>query len=200
MKHSSFSVQTWFMLRYLFWSCTLFILIYFENISPLYILNTLQTSLSIYLTQLWIEILHLPIQVSNEVFTYTHGFKLTIVKECNGLIAFLLLTAAILSYPISLRKQFKCILIAYFLILLGNTIRLDYIVYEIVDSTKNFTFAHEVIGRYGITFYTLLLFYIFVSFSSPCKPISLFSNNCDEIASRGTEKEESLSDEIIDSM
>ena len=181
MKHSSFKFQKWFMLRYLFWSFILFSLLYFEGLSPFYFLNHLQTSLSIYLTQLWVELLHLPIQISNEVFTYSHGFKLTIIKECNGLIAFLLFTAAILSYPISWKRQFIWIVMAYFLLLLANTLRIDYIVYEIVENPQNFTFAHEVIGRYGITLYALLLFYIFVYFSPPCKAISLFSNNCEEI-------------------
>jgi len=150
-----------FVLRYAFWVSLLYLAIYFENFSPLIIMNTLQTDVSIYLTQLWIDLFDIPIQMSGGTLTYLHGLRLEIVNECNGLAAFLFFMAAVLSSPAPLKVKFIWIISSYFLLLAANSIRLDWILYHVIEYPEDFKFIHEVVGRYVIASIPLLLFYLY---------------------------------------
>ena len=150
-----------FILRYVFWASLLYAAIYFENFSPLIFINELQTDLSIYLTQLWIDLFDMPIQMSGATLTYLHGLQLEIVNECNGLAAFLFFLAAVLSYPASIKVKLQWVIFSYFILLVANSIRLDWILYHVIDHPEDFKFIHEVVGRYVITAIPLVLFYFF---------------------------------------
>jgi len=150
-----------FVLRYVFWASLLYVAIYFENFSPLIFINTLQTDLSIYLTQLWIDLFDMPIQMSGAQLMYEHGLQLEIVNECNGLAAFLFFLAAVLSYPASIKVKFIWIIFSYFILLIANSIRLDWILYHVIEHPEDFVFIHEVVGRYIIAAIPLILFYFF---------------------------------------
>ncbi|WP_309497716.1 hypothetical protein [Sulfurovum sp.] len=150
-----------FILRYAFWASLLYAAIYFENFSPLIFINTLQTDLSIYLTQLWIAFFDMPIQMSGATLIYEHGLQLEIVNECNGLAAFLFFLAGVLAYPTPMKVKLIWIILAYFVLLIANTIRLDWILYHVIEHPEDFDFIHEVVGRYVIAAIPLVLFYFY---------------------------------------
>ena len=150
-----------FIFRYAFWTLVLYAAIYFENFSPLIFINTLQTDLSIYLTQLWIDLYDIPIRMSGATLIYQHGLQLQIVNECNGLAPFLFFLAAILAYPASLKAKIIWIILSYIILLIANTIRLDWILYHVIEHPEDFDFIHEVVGRYVIAVIPLVLFYFF---------------------------------------
>jgi len=150
-----------FILRYVFWTLLLYAVIYFENVSPLIFINTLQTDLSIYLTQLWISLFDMPIQMSGATLIYQHGLELEIVNECNGLAAFLFFMAAVLAYPAPIKIKIIWLILAYFILLIANTVRLDWILYHVIEHPEDFKFIHEVVGRYVIAAIPLVLFYFF---------------------------------------
>lgn len=161
MKQQSISPMGWFILQYVFWGALLYGLIYFEDFSPLIVINNLQTDLSIFLTQLWINLFNIPVQISDATLTFTHGLELEIVNECNGLAVFLLFLAAVLSFPASRKVKLLWIIFAYFILLLANSIRLDWITYHVIDHPEDFIFVHEILGRYVIATIPLILFYFF---------------------------------------
>ena len=150
-----------FVLRYLFWISILFFLIYFENISPLIFLNYLQTDLSIYLTKLWIAFFEIPVTIYNDAITYTHGFELEIINDCNGLAAFLFYIAGVLAFPSSIKSKIYWGIGGYFILLIANSIRLDWIIYHVIENPEIFFFVHEVIGRYAMASIPLILFYLY---------------------------------------
>ena len=160
-KPQSINPMWGFILRYVFWALLLYAVIYFENFSPLVFINTLQTDLSIYLTQLWISLFDMPIQMSGATLIYQHGLELEIVNECNGLAAFLFFMAAVLAYPAPIKIKIIWLILAYCILLIANTIRLDWILYHVIEHPEDFKFIHEVVGRYVIAVIPLVLFYFF---------------------------------------
>lgn len=178
LGHQTIKPMWWFVLRYSFWAPFLFALIYFEKFSPLIIINHLQSDLSIYLTQLWINATKVPIQMFGATLIFTNGLKLEIVNECNGLAAFLLLLAAIIAYPAPKKNKFFWVIFSYIFLVAANSIRLDSIAYHMIEHPENFKFVHEVVGRYIFTMITLLLFYFFSNRSISCQPTSFFNDRC----------------------
>ena len=156
-----------FVLKYLLWVSVLYSFIYFENLSPLLFIHTLHTDLSIYLTGVWIGYFDLPIDISYATLTYENGLQLEILDECNGLAAFLFLLAAILAYPAKKKDKIIWIIFTYFILMLANAIRIDWILYHVISHPEAFVFVHEVVGRYAIAFLTLILFYLFTDKSTP---------------------------------
>lgn len=167
------------MLRYSFWAPFLFALIYFENFSPLIFINYLQTDLSIYFTQLWIDTADISIEMSGTTLIFPHGLRLEIVNECNGMAAFLLFLAAAIAYPVPKKDKFHWIIFAYLFLIAINFIRLDWIAYHVIKHPEDLKFVHEIVGRYAIAVITLLLFYIFSNQSVHCQPISFFKDRCE---------------------
>jgi len=147
--------------RYLLWVSSLYMLVYFEAFSPFVWMHHLHTDLSIYLTHAWIEHFDIPIVMSQGTLLYTHGLQLEILDECNGLAPFLFFLAAILAYPAAQKDKIIWILISYFMFILLNAIRIDGILYHVIEYPEDFIFVHEVIGRYSMAFIPLILFYLF---------------------------------------
>lgn len=152
-----------FAFQFFFWALTLFGLIYFEQFSPFVFINQLQTNLSIFLTNQWISLFDINIDMKGALLTFDHDLKLKIVNECNGLAAFLLFLAAALSYPTTLKNKVLWSILAYFILLVSNSIRLDWIAYHSIENPEDFKFLHEVVGRYIIAMIPLVIFYIFSS-------------------------------------
>jgi exosortase/archaeosortase family protein len=152
-----------FTLQYLLWSPLLFGLFYFENFSPFILINQLQTDLTIYLMHQWISFYTLHVTMIGADLFFDHGLHLTVVNECNGMAAFLLFFAAVLSYPTFGHGKVVYLIIGYFILLFLNMVRLTGITYYVIDHPEAFTLLHEVIGRYVIAGIPLILFYIFSS-------------------------------------
>lgn len=136
----------------------LFLLDYF---SPFRIINDLQTQLNIFFTKTWIIYFDIPVQINGAFITYNHPLKLKIINECNGLVLYLLLISAYLSYPISILVKFYWIFFSYFIMLLSNTIRLNWIIYYSINNPQDFEFIHNTLGRYIFAMIPLILFYSF---------------------------------------
>ena len=124
-------------------------------------INTLHTDLSIYVTGVWIDFFDLPIAMWQSTLRYANGLQLEILNECNGLAAFLFYLAAMLAYPAAKNDKIRWTIFAYFILIVANAIRIDWILYHVISHPEDFTFAHEVVGRYAIAFLTLILFYLF---------------------------------------
>jgi len=162
-----------FTFQFVAWSFVLFGLIYFEDFSPLVFINNLQTDLTAYLTHGWILLFNIDINMKEALLTFENGLKLRIVNECNGLAAFLVFLAAVIAYPTSKKEKLFWIFLSYFILLIANAVRLDWIAYHVIENPEDFKFAHEVLGRYIIASIPLFLFYIFstnVSINSKIKP------------------------------
>jgi exosortase/archaeosortase family protein len=161
VKRNILSPMGWFTLRYCFWAPLLFGLIYFDNFSPFVFINQLQTDLNIFLMHQWISFHTIPLTMIGPDLFFDHGLHLTIVHECNGMAAFFLFLAAVLSYPTPGSPKIVYIIIGYFVILFANTVRLVGITYYVIDHPEDFALLHEVIGRYAIATIPLILFYFF---------------------------------------
>jgi len=161
MKFQNINIVWKFGFIYVLITSFLFTLIYFEGISPFYLINELQTDLSVYLTELWINFYDIPIYLSGETVSYTHGLELKILNVCNGLAVYLFFLAAILAYPSSNKEKFYWAVLSYVVILIANTIRIDWILYHVIAYPEEFTFVHEVLGRYALATIPLIMFYLF---------------------------------------
>ncbi len=74
--------------------------------------------------------------------------RLLITPECNGLIPFLMLAAAILAYPSSLKLKIKWTLIAYISFMIINIIRLIWVYFAMkIFGVDSFYIAHDIIGN-----------------------------------------------------
>lgn len=161
VKRNVLSPMGWFTLRYLVWGPVLFGLFYFENFSPFIFINQLETDLSVFFMQQWISFHTIPVTMVGADLFFDHGLHLTVVHECNGMAAFLLFLAAVLSYPTPGSPKVFYAIIGYLIILFANTIRLVGITYYVIDHPESFALLHEVIGRYAIAGIPLILFYYF---------------------------------------
>jgi len=160
-QRETYSLMKKFLFRFLLWLFFLFALFYFEHFSPLIFITHLQTDLTVYLTKLWIDFFKLPIHLNDTSVFYRHGLQLQIINDCNGFAHFLFIAAAILAYPASGKKRLYWILLSYVVILFANTLRLDAILYHVIEHPEDFTFVHEVLGRYLMALVPLILFYLF---------------------------------------
>lgn len=164
-----------FSIRYLLWIALLFFLLFFEGLSPFFVFNEWQTQLTISITRLWVEWLHLPILIQADTLILANKMHLQILHECNGLTPYLLYLAAILAYPTDSKSKIVWLLIGYVAVMLINTVRMLGITLVVIDHPDLFDFVHDWIGRYGVGFLTILMFYLFTNRvkvhkkSPPCK-------------------------------
>ena len=161
VKRNLLSPMGWFALRYFFWAPFLFLFFYFESFSPFMVINQLQTDLTVLLVQQWIAFYAIAVTMIGPDLFFSHGLHLTIVHECNGMAAYFLFLAAVLSYPTPGNPKIFYALFGYLVILVANTVRLVGITYHIIDYPEDFALLHEVIGRYAIAILPLVLFYFF---------------------------------------
>ena len=74
--------------------------------------------------------------------------RLVITPECNGLVPFLMLAAAILAYPSSIKLKLKWLLIAYISFMVANIVRLIGVYFAIKSfGVESFYIAHDIIGN-----------------------------------------------------
>jgi exosortase/archaeosortase family protein len=156
----------------------LFGLIYFEDFSPFIFINNLQTDLSVFLTQKFIDFSLLPVNMIGNSISFNHDLELKIVNECNGLAGVLLLLGAFLSYPTLLRTKINWIFFSYLFLVIVNSIRLNWIIYYMIEHPENFVFIHDIVSRYFFAIVVLLLFYFFVKKSKTCEAITFLNNSC----------------------
>jgi len=166
----------WFTLRFAIWSFLLLALIYFENYSPFYFITELQTSATVYATQLWIEFFHIPVTLTGNTMRFSHGLELMILNECNGLTPFILYLAAILAFPTRYRAKINRFFGGMVLLLTLNFIRIILITLYVIDYPEGFECAHNIVGRYSIGTITLYLFYLFTTHVKTCTPYGIIFN------------------------
>jgi exosortase/archaeosortase family protein len=160
-KRLTISPMGWFTLQYLVWAPLLFGLIYFDNFSPFAFINEMQTHLNVFLLQQWISFHTIPVTMVDHDLFFAHGLHLTVVNDCNVMAAFLLFTAAVLSYPTPGSNKVPYIVFGYLILVVANTVRLVGITYYVIDHPEDFELLHEVVGRYMIAGIPLILFYFF---------------------------------------
>jgi len=150
-----------FSIRYILWVTLLFMLFYFEALSPLFVVNEGQTQLTLYITQAWVDAFQIPAQLNQETLHLNNGLNLLILHACNGLVPFLFLLAGIASYPTDLSSKILWGILAYLVVVLINTLRMLLITLVVVESPELFSVLHDWIGRYGVALLTLFVFYLY---------------------------------------
>ncbi|WP_372999254.1 exosortase/archaeosortase family protein [Sulfurimonas sp.] len=149
-------------LCYSVWSAVLFALIFIEGISPLYSLNELQTSLTIYFTNLWLSYSDIPVYMNGNKMLFEHGVELLILNVCNGMIPILLYVAAVLSYPARKLDKIDWSIGGYFVLTVVNILRIYFITVWVADHPDSFHYLHDFVARYVVVGLTLIFFYLFV--------------------------------------
>uniref|UniRef100_Q31GH9 Exosortase/archaeosortase family protein n=1 Tax=Hydrogenovibrio crunogenus (strain DSM 25203 / XCL-2) TaxID=317025 RepID=Q31GH9_HYDCU len=153
-----------FIVRYVFWVCLLFWMVFFDQFSPIFIINQLQTDLMISLTWLWVDALELSLRIQDNTLILSNGMSLRIVHECNGLTPFLLFLAAVLAYPTFWKNKVAWAIFGYIALLVINVVRMLLITLVVIDYPDLFHFAHDWVGRYSVGLLTLGLFFLFTVF------------------------------------
>lgn len=170
----------WFVLRFAIWSLLLFGLISFKDYSPLYFINTLQTDATVFMTNLWIQNVNIPVRMEGDLMVFEHGLRLLFVDSCNGLPPCLLYLAAILAYPTRYTDKTKWFIGGIVVLLSLNMVRIMLITLLVIVYPESFEWAHNIFGRYTIGAITLYLFYFFTTHVSTCTPYGIILNgkNC----------------------
>jgi len=166
----------WFVLRFAIWSMLLFGLIYFQDFSPLYIINKMQTEATVFVTQSWVEYCHIAVRVDNETVIFDHGLQLLILDACNGMAPFLLYLAAMLAYPTRYSIKTVWFLGGMAFLFTLNMLRIMLITLAVIAYPESFEWAHDIVGRYGMGIATLLVFYFFTTRVSVCVPYGIIMN------------------------
>jgi exosortase/archaeosortase family protein len=148
-------------LLYIILGPVLFGLIYFEDFSPLFFLNDLQTDLTTLLVTYGVAFFDLPITMQGPLMFFDNGAKLIIHYTCNAMTPILLYTAAIVSYPTWIKNKIIWLIGGYVALVALNLVRMLLVSYAVTIDPDYFHWAHNYIGRYGMGVLTLTIFYIF---------------------------------------
>lgn len=170
----------WFVLRFAIWSLLLIGLIYFEDYSPFYFINELQTDATIFATDFWIRHFDIPVRLEGNTVIFEHGLHLLLLNECNGLTPFILYLAAILAYPTRYVIKTSWIFGGMIVLLTLNMVRIVLITLLVIVYPDSFEWAHNIVGRYSIGAVALYLFYLFTTHVAICTPYGIILNgkNC----------------------
>lgn len=155
--------MTWFIIRYILWLILLFALFFHEAYSPFYSVQSLQTDLTIYLTQLWINWFEIPVKMVGNTIYLDHGFNIWILDECNGLLAYLLFAVGIVAYPTPWVYRFIWLLESYVYLVFVNSARIDFVVYATMFDASYFYCAHDCFGRLAMVATILMMFILFTA-------------------------------------
>ncbi len=143
-----------FLSLYLFNSAILFTIYYF-NI--LYI-SSIQTDLTAYLLSI---ILPDNLIKSHEIFIDSR-YSLIIERACNGLIAYFMLLASIISFSSPIKNKIVWITLGYIIINIINTFRIWLIIKFVLKDKNYFYLAHDIIGNILLILTSLLIFILFI--------------------------------------
>jgi len=147
-----------FLLSYWLGIALLFAIFYW-NFSPLApLINNLQTDLTAYLTSLT-----LPegIMKEHKIFINSH-YALVIEKACNGIIPYLFFLASILAFPSTKTHKLKWAIMGYIFITAMNIFRIWFVTQFVLQTTNNFSLAHDYLGNGLLILTGLVLFTSFV--------------------------------------
>lgn len=150
-----------FSVKYLAWFALFYLLFFIESFSPFYLLQSMQTGLTIWLTQWWIEAFSIPVNMVGNTVHLKNGFDIWILDSCNGLLAYLMYVAAVLSYPALFFTRFIWVLEGYLYLLIVNSFRIDFVIYVTMFDKDYFTCAHDCVGRVMLISMVAGLFILF---------------------------------------
>jgi exosortase/archaeosortase family protein len=91
-------------------------------------------------------------------------YKLIITKACNGMIPFLFVMAAILSYPSKILHKILWIFLSHTILTLVNTIRILVVVHFVQSKggRENFEWSHDFLGNFILISVSLVLFILYI--------------------------------------
>ena len=141
-----------FLSLYLFSSLILFTIYYFN----IFYISSIQTDLTAYLLSI---ILPDNLMKSHEIFIDSR-YSLIVERACNGLIAYFMLLASIISYPLTIKKKIIWIVISYIIITTVNIFRIWLVTQFVLKDKSYFYLSHDIIGNILLIFTSLLLFII----------------------------------------
>ena len=130
-------------------------------------LNDAQTSLTLFVLNLFLE----PAQLKGIDIWINPDYKIIINQSCNGMIPILLLFSGILAYPSGLWHKILWMGIGYLLFSLVNVLRILLVVYSVEqeEGQANFYWSHDLLGNALLMGVGLGLFITFVKTSKRLK-------------------------------
>ena len=141
-----------FIYLYLLNSSILFTIYYFN----IFHISSIQTDLTAYLLSL---ILPDNLMQHHEILIDS-GYSLIVNRACNGLIAYFILIASIISSPSTIKRKLIWIVISYIIITMVNIFRIWLITQFVLRDRDYFYLSHDIIGNILLIFTSLLLFIV----------------------------------------
>jgi exosortase/archaeosortase family protein len=133
-----------FVALYFLFLALLFTLFYAETSVVSLFLNEMQTKLTLFFLNIFLEAEQLQ---GIDIWINPH-YKIIISQACNGMIPILFLYAAILAYPSRGVDKFLWMLMGYVSFFIVNIMRILIVVYAVQEGGKeNFYWSHDLIGN-----------------------------------------------------
>jgi len=105
----------------------------------------------------------LPNQISSYDIIINPKYHIVITPECNGLIPYFILLAAILAYPKRWIKKIKWAIIGLIIFNIANLLRLVVVVMVVNRyGGDSFFYIHDIVGNIFLMTIGALLFYLFL--------------------------------------
>ena len=129
--------------------------IYHFNI--LYISST-ETDLTAYILSI---ILPDNLMKGHEIFIDSR-YSLIVERACNGLIAYFMLLASIISSPSTIKHKIVWAIIGYIIINIVNIFRIWLVAHFVLKNKQYFYIAHDIIGNILLISISILIFILFI--------------------------------------
>ena len=129
--------------------------IYYFNI--LYISST-ETDLTAYILSI---ILPDNLMKGHEIFIDSR-YSLIVERACNGLIAYFMLLASIISFPSTIKDKIIWATIGYIVINIVNIFRIWLVAQFVLKNKQYFYIAHDIIGNILLISISILIFILFI--------------------------------------
>ncbi len=143
-----------FLYLYIINSIILFTIYYFNILH----ISSTETDLTAYLLSI---ILPDNLMKNHEIFIDSR-YTLIIERACNGLIAYFMLLASIISFPSTIKYKIVWAIIGYILINIVNIFRIWLVTYFVLKNKQYFYIAHDIIGNILLISISILIFILFI--------------------------------------
>ena len=152
-----------FVALYFLFLLILFVLFYAPTSAISTFINTSQTTVTLYLLDIFLE----PEQLKGIDIWINPHYKIIISKACNGIVPILFLFASILAYPAGWIHKIVWMGLGYILFVIVNVARILLVVYvtQTGQGHEDFYWSHDLVGNMLLMLTGLALFIGFIKTS-----------------------------------
>ena len=150
-----------FIILYVIYMIVAFILVDYQPIHDYLRLDEFYTSGIVYLSQLLIEFVGIPVHADG-AFLHLGSAVMEVKFGCNGLEAILLLSAAILAYPASWKARLLGIILGSSFLQIFNLIRIAILAWVLEEHPTIFPIMHEYITQSIMIAIAFVIFLIYL--------------------------------------